>query len=57
MARQIAEVGKHRHALSEVHAQRNHLRWCLEMDLVDTYNEELKKFQKRVAKLKPAVFR
>lgn len=57
MARQIAEVEKYRRALSEVHAHRNHLRWCLEVDAVAAYNEELKKFHKRVVNLKPAIFR
>ena len=53
----IKDVGKHRIALSGVHSQRNHLRWLLDMGMVDKYNEELKVLQKRVKDLKPVVFR
>ena len=53
----VVDLGNHRAALADVHARRNHLKWCLDMDLVDAYNEELKSFQKFVSRLKPAVRR
>ena len=53
----IKDVCKHRDALTAVHSQRNHLRWLLDLGMVDKYNEELKSFQKLVKDLKPVGFR
>ena len=49
----IKGIMRYREALSSVHYQRNHVKWCLEMGLVTSYNEELAKLKKMVSALKP----
>ena len=49
----IKGIMRYREALASVHAQRNHVKWCLDMGFVTAYNEELVKLKKMVSALKP----
>ena len=49
----IKGIMRYREALGSVHAQRNHVKWCLDMGHVTAYNEELAKLKKMVSALKP----